>query len=71
APFYVSKNKDLETLITQCMVFAINYTKRLFDELIPLPDNSRIAMRGVDQNILNNVQSVINQLYQVQATIFK
>lgn len=71
APFYVSKNQDLETLITQCMVFVINYTKRLFDKLIPLPDNSRIAMRGVDQNILNNVQAVINQLYQVQATIFK
>lgn len=71
APFYISKNQELETMITQCMVFAINYTKQLFDDLIPLPDNSRIAIRGVDQNILNNVQAVVGQLYQIQSTIFK
>ena len=71
APFYVMKKTYNENLITRCMIFAINYVEQLFGGFIPLPDNTRIADRGVDMAILNNLPLVISKLQEARNKIFK
>lgn len=70
-PFYVNKKREDENLITQAMIFAINYTVQLFSDFIDLPDNSGISDRGVDMNILLNKEKVISQLCVLRNQSFK
>ena len=70
-PFFLRQNTSNENFITDCMVFAINYTEELFGDLIDLPDNSSIASRGVDKNIKNNNDAVIYNLEMMKKGIFK
>lgn len=70
-PFYVRKHQNNENLITQAMVFAINYTVQLFGDFLDLPSNSRIASRGIDNIFLANTDKIIGQLNVLQSHIFK
>lgn len=68
-PLYYEINKNDETIVTECMIFAINYTTQLFSGLIDLPSNSRIANHRINMSILNN--TVINKLHEILSRTFK
>lgn len=70
-PMYIKEKQQVENLITESMIFAINYTEMLFGQFIDLPDNSKIAGRGVDARFLNNTKEILNFLYQFRNTIYK
>lgn len=70
-PFFVRHNVSDEDFITKCMIFAINYTEELFNELLTLPDNSSIASRGVDRSLKENSKAVIFKLEMMRREIFK
>lgn len=67
--FYKKKTTD-ETIITDCMIFIINYTSQLLGELMTLPSNSRIADRGIKPSILGNT-AIINRLQEILSRTFK
>lgn len=70
-PMYIKEKQQVENLITESMIFAINYTELLFGQFIDLPDNSKIAGRGIDARFLNNTKEILNFLYQFRNTIYK
>lgn len=71
SPFYITETETNEDFITRCMVFSINYTNKLFGELMALPNNSSISARGVDKRFLNNTETVISRLIDIRSRIFK
>lgn len=71
SPFYITEKQTNENLITETMIFAINYTIQLFGEFIDMPDNSAIATRGINLSILQNKDRIINQLNNLRSRIFK
>ena len=70
-PMYIKEKQQVENLITESMIFAINYTELLFGQFIDLPDNSKIAGRGINARFLNNTKEILNFLYQFRNTIYK
>lgn len=70
-PFVMEKDINDEDFITNCMVFVINYTVKLFGDLIDLPDNSTIASRGIDMSLENNRRAVIVKLETMRINMFK
>ncbi|WP_279082468.1 LlaJI family restriction endonuclease [Lactobacillus apis] len=70
-PFFVRQHISDEDFITNCMVFAINYTEEIFGDLLDLPDNSAIAVRGVERLLRENKEAVIFKLGIMRREIFK
>lgn len=70
-PFYVSKSLPIDNLITQCMIFAMNYTQQLFGPFLPLPSDSKLLEKGIDKNIENNYPNIIGALNELRSSIFK
>ncbi|GAA2868999.1 LlaJI family restriction endonuclease [Lactobacillus intestinalis] len=70
-PLYVDKKVNDETLITRCMIFAINYTNYLFSLFVDLPNASGLSSFGIDRTLLDNRSLVISKLKNLQNKIFK
>lgn len=70
SPIFYKKKRTDETLITDCMVFIINYTSQLFNDFMTLPSNAKIASRGVKSGILGN-NAVIYKLQEILSRTFK
>lgn len=70
SPLFFKKKITDETIITECMVFAINYTQSLLGDLMTLPSNSKIAGRGVNPKFLNN-SAIIYKLQEILSRTFK
>lgn len=68
-PIYYKKDKSDENIVTECMIFAINYTTQLFSGLMDLPSNARVANYKVNMDILNI--KVINKLQEILSRTFK
>lgn len=69
-PFVLRKKKQLSNLVTECMIFAINYTDSLFGYFLDLP-NYNLQSYGINPQILHNIAGTINSLIQFQTFIFK
>lgn len=70
SPLFYKKKATDETIVTDCMIFVINYTSQLLGEFMTLPSNSRIADRGLKSGILGN-KAVIYKLQEILSRTFK
>lgn len=70
SPIFYKKKKKHETLVTKCMIFALNYTRNILGDFMTLPNTSSIANRGVDLNILGN-EFIIYELEEILCNTFK
>lgn len=70
SPIFYKKKKKHETLVTECMIFALNYTQNILGDFMTLPNTSNIANRGVDLSILGN-EFIIYELEEILCNTFK
>lgn len=67
--FYKQK-RNHETLVTECMIFVLNYTQSILGEIMTLPNTSDIANRGVNLSILRN-EAIVRKLEKILDSTFK
>ncbi len=70
SPLFYKKKKDNETIVTESMIFVINYTYQLLGDYMNLSRNTNIARRGVNKSILGN-SAVIHKLQTILSMTFK
>lgn len=70
SPLFYKKKRGNETLVTECMIFVLNYTQLIFGDFMTLPNTSRITNRGINLSILGN-EAVIYKLEEILCTTFK
>lgn len=70
SPLFYKKKQTDETIVTDSMVFVMNYTQLLLGEYMNLPKNDKIMNRGIDWTILGN-ELVIVELQKILTRTFK
>lgn len=70
-PFYIEDRNYTETFITDCMVFAINYTFSLYGQFLFLPKFSELAVRGTTCPLNGNYAAIVQKLYSIKPKVFK
>lgn len=70
-PFYVEDKNYSETFITDCMVFAINYTLALYGHFLSIPTFSELTVRGTVCPLNGDYAAIVQRLYSVKPRVFK
>lgn len=70
-PFMLEKKQFLDNLITETMIFVLNYTQKMFNLFINLPNTSELMGYGLKPAILSNPKGIINRLIAIREKIFK
>ncbi len=70
-PFYVEDKNYSETFITDCMVFAINYTLALYGQFLSIPTFSELTVRGTICPLNGDYAAIVQRLYSVKPRVFK
>lgn len=70
-PFYVEDKNYSETFITDCMIFAINYTLALYGQFLSMPTFSELAARGTVCPLNGDYAAIVQKLYSVKSRVFK
>lgn len=70
SPLFYKKKRENETIVTESMIFVINYTYQLLANYVNLPRNINIARRGINKAILGNT-AVIHKLQDILSRAFK
>lgn len=69
-PIFYQKVRNDETIITECMVSIINHTTNILGDFLTLPNNSRLANRGINSSIFSN-NSIVYKLKEILSKTFK
>lgn len=70
-PLLNRKKYQHANIITECMIFVFNYTRKVYGYFMELPNTDEVHIFGINKNILNNINGTINKLLKVRAEIFK
>ena len=70
-PFYIEDKNYMETFITDCMVFAINYTFSLYGLFLSLPKYSELTTRRAVCPLNENYAAIVQKLYAIKPKVFK
>ncbi|MEE5988227.1 LlaJI family restriction endonuclease [Ligilactobacillus equi] len=70
-PLVIKKKRQLTNLITECMIFTLNYTQTMYGNFIDVYRADELRDHGINQRILDNTDGIVNQLFQIKTTIFK
>lgn len=70
-PFYVEDKNYSETFITDCMIFAINYTLALYGQFLSMPTFSELTVRGTVCPLNGDYAAIVQKLYSVKPRVFK
>lgn len=70
-PFYQNKKIIANNLITECMVFVLNYTKEYFKDILQLPRSAELESFGVNYSLLNNKDYVVQRLKEELGRTYK
>ena len=70
-PFVTKKKLKLTNIITDCMIFVLNYTQAMYGNFIEVYPAPELIEYGINPKILENVDGIIEQLFQIKTRIFK
>lgn len=70
-PLVTKQKRQLTNIITDCMIFVLNYTQAVYGELIDVYPADELREYGINKKIFKNISGVINQLFRIKTMIFK